>query len=43
VEHIVALFMTQTAYLPTRGDIRDDFETAVMQAIVGSSTAAGTN
>jgi CubicO group peptidase (beta-lactamase class C family) len=31
---IVGIFMTQVAYLPTRGEIRDDFETAVMQAIV---------
>jgi CubicO group peptidase (beta-lactamase class C family) len=42
-ERIVGLFMTQIANLPTRGEIRDDFETAVMQAIVGSGTAAGTN
>jgi CubicO group peptidase (beta-lactamase class C family) len=31
---IVGIFMTQVAYLPTRGQIRDDFETAVLQAIV---------
>jgi CubicO group peptidase (beta-lactamase class C family) len=31
---LVAIFMTQVAYLETRGQIRDDFETAVMQAIV---------
>lgn len=31
---LVGIFMTQVAYLETRGQIRDDFETAVMQAIV---------
>ena len=31
--------MTQIADLATRGEIRDDFETAVMQAIVGTGTA----
>jgi CubicO group peptidase (beta-lactamase class C family) len=34
-EKIVALFMTQVANLEARGQIRDDFDTAVMQAIVG--------
>ena len=43
VERIVGIFMTQSAYLPTRGEIRDDFETAVMQSIVGSGGAGGTN
>ena len=42
-ERIVALFMTQVAYLPTRGDIRDEFETAVMQSIVETGTTVGTN
>jgi len=42
-EHLVGLFMTQVAYLPTRGDIREEFETAVMQAIVGGGAATGTN
>jgi CubicO group peptidase (beta-lactamase class C family) len=42
-ERIVGLFMTQIVGLATRGEIRDDFETAVMQSIVGNSTAAGTN
>jgi CubicO group peptidase (beta-lactamase class C family) len=42
-ERIVALFMTQIVGLTTRGEIRDDFETAVMQSIVGSGGAAGTN
>jgi CubicO group peptidase (beta-lactamase class C family) len=41
-ERIVGLFMTQIVGLPTRGEIRDDFETAVMQSIVGSG-ASGTN
>jgi len=39
-EQIVALYMTQSAFLPTRQELRDDFETAVMQAVeseVGSS------
>jgi CubicO group peptidase (beta-lactamase class C family) len=31
---IVGIFMTQVAYLETRGQLRDDFETAVMQAII---------
>jgi CubicO group peptidase (beta-lactamase class C family) len=35
-EHnIVAIFMTQIANLESRGEIRNDFETAVMQAVVG--------
>jgi CubicO group peptidase (beta-lactamase class C family) len=42
-ERIVALFMTQVVALQTRGELRDDFETAVMQSIVGAGTAAGTN
>ena len=33
-ERIVGLFMTQIAYLPSRGEIREDFETAVMQSVV---------
>ena len=43
VEHIVGIFMTQSAYLPSRGELREDFETAVMQSIVGSGGASGTN
>jgi hypothetical protein len=31
---VIALFMTQVANLFARGEIRNDFETAVMQAIV---------
>ena len=33
-EQVIALFMTQVANLLARGEIRNDFETAVMQAIV---------
>ena len=42
VERLVGIFMTQSAYLATRGELREDFETAVMQAIVGGS-GGGTN
>jgi CubicO group peptidase (beta-lactamase class C family) len=42
-ERVIAVFMSQVVALPTRGEIRDDFETAVMQSIVGSGTTAGTN
>jgi CubicO group peptidase (beta-lactamase class C family) len=38
-ERIVALFMTQIVGLQSRGELRDDFETAVMQSIVGGGTA----
>jgi CubicO group peptidase (beta-lactamase class C family) len=41
-ERIVGLFMTQIVGLATRGEIRDDFETAVMQSIVGTGLV-GTN
>jgi CubicO group peptidase (beta-lactamase class C family) len=41
-EHLVGLFMTQVVGLATRGEIRDDFETAVMQSIVGNESS-GTN
>jgi len=34
-EKVVAMFMTQVANLQSRGQIRDDFDTAVMQAITG--------
>jgi hypothetical protein len=34
--------MTQIVGLQIRGELRDDFETAVMQSIVGSA-AAGTH
>jgi len=33
-EHVIGIFMTQSAFLPTRQQLRDDFETAVMQALV---------
>jgi CubicO group peptidase (beta-lactamase class C family) len=33
-QQIIGIFMTQLAYLPSRGEVRDDFETAVMQAVV---------
>ena len=43
-EKIVAIYMTQAAFLESRGQVRDDFETAVMQSIVGGSGAqTGTN
>ena len=38
-ERVVALFMTQIVGLASRGELRDDFETAVMQSIVGSGSA----
>jgi CubicO group peptidase (beta-lactamase class C family) len=34
-ERVIGIFMTQSAYLETRGQLRDDFENAVMQAVVG--------
>jgi CubicO group peptidase (beta-lactamase class C family) len=39
-ENIVAIFMTQVALLDARGEIRNDFETAVMQALIDDSHAA---
>src|SRR5688572_25960585 len=42
-EQIVGLMMTQTANLESRREIRVDVENAVMQAIVGTGTAGGTN
>ena len=33
-EKTIAIFMTQVTFLETRGQLRDDFETAVMQAVV---------
>jgi CubicO group peptidase (beta-lactamase class C family) len=42
-ERVVGVFMTQIVGLSTRGEIRDDFETAVMQSIVGSGAASGSN
>jgi CubicO group peptidase (beta-lactamase class C family) len=44
-EEMIGIFMTQVANLEARGEIRNDFETAVMQAIEGPSTSgrAGSN
>jgi CubicO group peptidase (beta-lactamase class C family) len=36
-ERIVGIFMTQSAFLETRGQVRDDFETAVMQSIISTN------
>jgi CubicO group peptidase (beta-lactamase class C family) len=36
-EKIVGIYMTQAAFLESRGQVRDDFETAVMQAIVATN------
>ena len=36
VERVVGIFMTQSAFLGTRQQLRDDFETAVMQALIDS-------
>ncbi len=33
-ENVIGIFMTQSAFLTTRQQLRDDFETAVMQALV---------
>ena len=33
-EQIIGIFMTQSAFLESRGQVREDFETAVMQALV---------
>ena len=33
-EELIGIFMTQSAFLATRQQVREDFETAVMQAIV---------
>jgi CubicO group peptidase (beta-lactamase class C family) len=33
---LVGIFMTQSAFLESRGQVRDDFETAVMQSVVGN-------
>src|SRR5690606_40108274 len=34
VERIIGIFMTQSAFLESRWQLRDDFATAVMQALV---------
>ena len=36
-EKIVGIFMTQSAFLESRGQLRDDFETAVLQAVVAAN------
>jgi CubicO group peptidase (beta-lactamase class C family) len=36
-EKVVGIFMTQAAFLESRGQVRDDFETAVMQSIIASN------
>jgi CubicO group peptidase (beta-lactamase class C family) len=36
-EKIVGIYMTQSAFLESRGQMREDFETAVMQSIVAGS------
>ncbi|HET9193337.1 MAG TPA: serine hydrolase domain-containing protein [Vicinamibacterales bacterium] len=36
-ERIVGIYMTQSAFLESRGQMREDFETAVMQAIVAGA------
>ena len=43
MEKIVAVMMTQIAGLSDRGEVRNDFETAVMQALVGSGATVGTH
>ena len=42
-EQVVGIFMTQSAFLETRGQVRDDFETAVMQALIDSPTPRSTH
>jgi CubicO group peptidase (beta-lactamase class C family) len=41
VENVVAIFMTQSAFLESRQQLRDDFETAVMQALVDDAPHGG--
>ena len=38
-EDVIGFFMTQSAFLATRQQLRDDFETAVMQALVDDAAA----
>jgi CubicO group peptidase (beta-lactamase class C family) len=35
-EKVIGIFMTQVTFLETRGQLRDDFENSVMQAVVGN-------
>ena len=37
VENVIGIYMTQSQFLATRQQLRDDFETAVMQALVGDA------
>lgn len=39
VENVIGIYMTQSQFLATRQQLRDDFETAVMQALVDDATA----
>jgi CubicO group peptidase (beta-lactamase class C family) len=36
-ENVIGIYMTQSQFLATRQQLRDDFETAVMQALVGDA------
>lgn len=40
-ERLVGIYMTQTAFLESRQQIRDDFETAVMQALIDDAAPRG--
>jgi CubicO group peptidase (beta-lactamase class C family) len=40
-ERLVGIFMTQSAFLETRQQLRDDFETAVMQALIDDHPVRG--
>jgi CubicO group peptidase (beta-lactamase class C family) len=42
-EQIIGIFMTQSAFLETRGEVRDDFESAVMQALIDRPAPRGTH
>ena len=42
-EKIIGVMMTQTSGLTDRGEIRNAFEDAVMQALVGNASTSGTN
>src|SRR5690606_6070374 len=40
-ERIIGIFMTQSAFLESRWQLRDDFETAVMQALIDDGPRDG--
>jgi len=40
-ERVIGMFMTQSAFLESRWQFRDDFETAVMQALADDGPSAG--